>query len=195
MTGFDTQKHIDAMLQTSLALEEQARRYTKDCDRVSDAITRGDKSGVALLWGRDGKMEIVDLNGGSKHVCVKETDGNGVTVEHNFPTWTNEQRSEKQPDGTRKIVEEAGASYEAMGGENFQKAVAQSHERENATKGRFDPVSHEGPARSLAKAQTTGDAAKQKAMAADTKRFNEQQYARNERIFAAMKERSAQIHR
>ena len=65
------------------------------------------KSGVALLWGQDGKMEIVDLNNGSAHVRVMETGDNGVTIEHDFPTWNKPEREEQRRDETDKIVEEA----------------------------------------------------------------------------------------
>ncbi|MEK4034118.1 hypothetical protein WOC76_13370 [Methylocystis sp. IM3] len=183
----NTLKHIEALQAASLELESQLRasgQYSRDCNRVNDAITRGDKRGIALLWGREGKMEIVDLNGGSKHCAVKETDGNGVTVEHDFPTWTNEQRREE----STRIMEEGAESYKQMGGTEWEKAAAHSYEPGNRTAGRFEP-------QSLAK-NPTGDAARlAKENAAKEKAYRADAIARNERIFAAMKERSAQIHR
>lgn len=135
------------MQQTALALENEARangRYSKDCNRVNDAIVRGQKSGVALLWDAAGKLEVVDLNGGSKLCDVTETGANGVTVEHNFATWNNPGRSKQHRDETKRIVEEGEESYEQLHHENFKKAAARSHERENETSGKFEPQSHEG---------------------------------------------------
>ncbi|WP_363347433.1 hypothetical protein [Methylocystis echinoides] len=189
----DTLKHVRAMQETSMALESQLRdagAYTRDCARVYDAIARGHKSGIALLWGADGKMEIVDLNGGSKHVSVTD-EGEHVTIETNFEGWHNPGREEKRRDDTSKITTEAGeAPYRQVAGEEFAKGSARSHERENATKGRFEPQTHAAD-----KALAVRLAEKRKQMTADAKRFTAEQYARNERIAAAMKERSAQIHR
>jgi hypothetical protein len=111
--SLDTKRHLEAMIETSLALEDQLRKagaYSKDCNRVHDAIARGQKSGVALLWDAAGRMEIVDLNGGREHVSVRETDENGLVVEHDFSTIKIEgPRSEQHRDTTRKMVEETSA--------------------------------------------------------------------------------------
>ena len=97
-------------------------------------------------------MEIVDLNGGRKHVAVRETGDNSVTIEHDFPTWEKPKREEQRRDETRKIVEEGEEAYETMGGETFQKAAARSHAPGAKTAGKFEPVHSEGPKRSTADA-------------------------------------------
>jgi hypothetical protein len=108
-----TLKHIEALQSAALDLESQLRSagaYSRDCAKVHDAITRGEKSGVALLWGADGKLEIVDLNGGSAFLNIRETDHNGVTVETDFSTFNIKgSRSEQHRDNTRRMVEETHA--------------------------------------------------------------------------------------
>jgi hypothetical protein len=184
-------KHIEALQQASLELESQLRangRYSKDCNRLNDALTRGQKSGVALLWGADGKLEVVSLNNGADHVSVTD-EGEHVTVTH--AEHPNPGPEEKRKNETNKIVEEGASAYEQMGGKNWEQAKANSHVRENETKGRFEPQSHAKDAARLnaeLKAKQTANAAKEKAYRADA-------IARNERIFADMKQRSAEIHK
>lgn len=190
----DTKRHIEALQAASLELESQLRAnrglsrsrdcFTRDCDAVSDAVRRGMKSGFAFLIGEDGEPEVIPL--GEKAGKVEVTKGSkpdnwGVTYNQAGP------RSEKQRDETSKIVEEGNESYKAMNGEEFSKAAARSHAPGQKTAGKFNPV------------QTAKDAArlaeKRKEMTADAKRFSAEQLARNERIAAAMKQRSAEIHR
>jgi hypothetical protein len=175
----DTKCHIDSMIQTSLALEAEARaagRYSKDCNRLNDALTRGQKSGVALLWGADGKLEVVSLNNGADHVHVTD-EGEHVTVTH------AEHHNSGPEEKRREETEEAPAPYEQASGKNWESAKANSHERENATKGRFEPQSH------------AADAARIRQMTADAKRFNDESYARNARIAAMQKAHSKAIHK
>lgn len=182
----DTKRHIDSMIQTSLALEAEARaagRYSKDCNRLNDALTRGQKRGVALLWGADGKLEVVSLNNGADHVHVSD-EGEHVTVTHaeHYNPGPEEKRKEE--------TEEASAPYQQMGGEEFNKAASRSHEVGNKTAGKFAPVNTADAARIARELK-----AKQERNTADAKAFARSQMERNERIAAAMKERSAQIHR
>jgi hypothetical protein len=187
----DTLKHVRAMQETALALEAEARangRYSKDCSRVNDAITRGHKSGVALLWDAAGRLEVVDLNGGAKHVQVTD-EGEHVSIEHNFEGLHNPGREEKRRDETSKIVEEASAPYEQASGENFKRSVARSHERSKETEGRFEPVNMAGD-----KARVSAELkAKQARNAADAKAFTRSQFERNERIAAQMRAASDKI--
>jgi hypothetical protein len=193
----DTLKHIRAMQETALALEAEARAngrysrsrdcFTRDCDRVSDALRRGMKSGFAFLIGEDGEPEIIPLGEKAGKVEVtkgKAPDNWGVTYNQAGP------RSEKQRDETSKIVEEGGASYSQMGGEEFAKAASRSHAPGEKTKGRFEPTNTADAARIARELK-----AKQERNTADAKRFNAEQLARNERIAAAMKQRSAEIHK
>lgn len=193
----DTAKHIDALRSASLEMEDYLRRnggYSRDCARVNNAIQRGRKTGIAILFDERGEMEVVDLNGGSKHIHVTK-EGEHVTVETNFEGRHNPGPSKEHTDNPQRNAIELSSAYEQMGGENWEKAKAQSHERENVTKGHFPSQVHEG-ARTLAKKQPTGDAARlAKENAAKEKAYRADAIARNERIAAAMKERSTQIHR
>jgi hypothetical protein len=105
-------------------------------------------------------------------------------------TYNQAGPDEKHQRETQRIVEEGASSYEQMGGEEFAKAAARSHEPGKKTEGKFPPVNTADAARLNAelKAKQTANAAKEKAYRADA-------VARNERIFAAMKERSNAIHR
>jgi hypothetical protein len=186
----NTLAHIQNLQAAAIDLESQLRNagaYSRDCARVNDAITRGQKSGVALLWGADGKMEVVDLNGGSKHVNVRETDANGVVVEHDFSTWNVAGPDEAHSERTRGMTEQAEMSpYSQVSGETFKTAVAQSHERANAAGNNFPAQNIEG--RKVSTADTARLAEKRKAMTADARRFTEEQFARNERFAAMQKE-------
>jgi hypothetical protein len=199
MEGYEamtnTLKHIEALQAASLELESQLRAngrsrdcLTRDCDHVSDAVCRGMKSGFAMLFDESGEPEIIPLGANAGKVEVtkgKHPDNWGVTYNQAAP------RSEKHRDETSKIVEEGSESYKAMNGENFKAAAARSHERENETKGRFEPTNHAKDAARLSAELK----AKQAKNAADAKAFTDEQFSRNERIAAAMKERSNAIHR
>jgi hypothetical protein len=173
--SLDTRKHIDSMIQTSLALEAEARangRYSKDCSRVNDAIARGQKSGVALLWDAAGRLEIVDLNGGSERVHVTD-EGEHVSIEHNFEGQSKQRKEET----SRVVAEAAEEPYTQMNGEEWEKAKAKSHEPGAKVAGKVAPVN-------------TTDAAlvaKRKAMTADAKRFTAASIKRNEEIAARQK--------
>jgi hypothetical protein len=183
----NTLAHIEAMQKTALALEAEARangRYSRDCNRLNDALTRGQKRGVALLWGADGKLEVVDLNGGADHVHVSD-EGEHVTVAH--AEHHNPGPEEKRKNETNKIVEEASAPYKQMGGEEFASAASRSHQRGNETEGKFPPQSHHKA--------PTADAARLRQMTADAKAFTASQFERNRRIAEAQKARSREIHR
>lgn len=175
---------IDALQHAALSVEHGLRRggyYNRDCNSFDALVRRGQKSGVALLWDADGRLEVVDLNGGSKHCAVKETDENGVTIEHDFPIWENSTRTEKHRDDTRKIVEEAGQAYEQMHAQNFKSATTRSHERENETKGRFNPQSHSTDAARMAaelKRREDRNSAKERFYRADAIKRNEEIAAR-----------------
>jgi hypothetical protein len=171
------------------ALAQRFRNgFTADCETIDAVARRSKRSGVALLFDEAGNLdEVVSLNGGGEHVEVS-SEGNRVHVAHSFPEWKNEPpRSEKQREDTKRVLEQTEkSSYEQVGGEVFQKAAARFHEREIETKGRFNPVNTIGDA--ARRAKQTADAAKEKAIRAAG-------IQRSERIFAAMKERSAQIHK
>ncbi len=127
----DTLKHIHAMQETAMALEKEARangRYSRDCGRVNDAIVRGAKSGVALLWDSAGRLEVVSLNNGADHVSVTD-EGEHVTIETNFEGWNNPGREEKHRDETNKMVEESQSAYRPMNEEEFKSAASKSHEK------------------------------------------------------------------
>jgi hypothetical protein len=126
-----TLKHIEALQSAALDLESQLRAsgaYSRDCARVKDAIMRGQKSGVALLWDSDGKLEVVDLNGGSAFVHVRETDQNGVVVVHDSATFNIEgSRSAQHRDNTRRMAEETSAKP-------YAPATAEKHAAADAAK-------------------------------------------------------------
>jgi hypothetical protein len=186
----NTLKHIEALQAASLELESQLRAngrsprdcFTRDCDAVSDAVRRGMKSGFAFLIGEDGEPEVIPLGEKAGKVEVtkgKNPDNWGVTYNQAGP------RSEKQRDETSKIVEEGNESYKAMNGEEFSRAASRSHEVGNKTAGKFPPVN-------------TADAARRAKQAENSRKerdYRADAVARNERIFAAMKERSAEIHK
>jgi hypothetical protein len=184
----DTKRHIEAMQETAMALEAEARavgQYSRDCAHVNDALTRGGKSGVALLWDAAGNLEVVSLNNGADHVQVTD-EGEHVTIETNFEGWNTAPKETKEPHHI-----EGTLAYTQVNQESFKSMAAESHKRANETKGRFEPVNMAGDKARLAAELK----AKQDRNTADAKRFNQEQYARNERIAAAMKERSAQIHK
>jgi hypothetical protein len=105
-------------------------------------------------------------------------------------TYNQAGPDEKHQRETQRIVEEGASSYEQMGGGEFAKAAARSHEPGNKTEGKFPPVNTADAARLNAELK-----AKQDRNTADAKRFAAEQFARNERIAAMQKERSAAIHR
>jgi hypothetical protein len=192
----DTLKHVRAMQETALALEAEARAngrsrdcLTRDCDAVSDAVRRAMKSGFAMLFDESGEPEIIPLGANAGKVEVtkgKHPDNWGVTYSQAGP------RSEKHRDETSKMVTEASeAPYRQTSGKNWEQAQTNSHTRENETKGRFEPQSHTKDAARL----NAELKAKQAKNAADAKAFAAEQFSRNERIAAAMKERSNAIHR
>jgi hypothetical protein len=194
-TMSNTRKHIEALQAASLELESQLRTngrsrdcLTRDCDHVSDAVRRGMKSGFAMLFDESGEPEIIPLGANAGKVEVtkgKHLDNWGVTYNQAGP-------DEKHRDEASKMVTEASeAPYRQTSGKNWEQAQTNSHTRENATKGRFQPANHAKDAARL----NAELKAKQAKNAADARAFTAEQFSRNERIAAAMKERSAQIHR
>jgi hypothetical protein len=169
-----TLKHIEALQSAALDLESQLRSagaFSRDCAKVHDAIARGTKSGVALLWGADGKLEIVDLNGGSAFLNIRETDHNGVTVETDFSTMnTAGPRKEQHRDTTRRMSEEASAKT-------------------------YAPATAEKPAAADAAKLAAERKATQDRNTAIAKREYQAGIERTTLIAARMKEASAKIHK
>jgi hypothetical protein len=198
-TMTNTLKHIEALQAASLELESQLRAngrsrdcITRDCDHVSDAVRRGMKSGFAMLFDESGEPEIIPLGANAGKVEVAKGKEPGHFKVSYGEAWHNPGREEKRRDETDRIATEASeAPYRQTSGKNWEQAQANSHTRERETKGRFEPTSHAKDAARL----NAELKAKQAKNAADARAFAAEQFSRNERIAAAMKERSAQIHR
>jgi hypothetical protein len=193
----NTLAHIQALQAASLDLEAQLRanNFTTDCAKVNDAVRRGQKHGFALLFDEDGNAEAIPLGEKAGAIEVakgKEAGHYAVTYgESQIETWkSSAPRSKKQRKDTQHMIEETReGAYGQINGENWEKAKSRSHEPGNRTAGHFNPQVHSGPK------PATADGARLRQMSADAKRFSEQQYSRNARIVAAMKSRSAEIHK
>ncbi len=138
-------------------------RSIADSAKVRDAVKKG-KRGVALLFDEQGEMSVVQLG-----------EGPDITV--------RKASKEEAELGWLK-------SYEQNSGENFERSVAESHEHSNRMGNKFPPQVKLG-AGDAAAADAARIAAERKAkqakMTADAKRFNQESFARNERIAAAGK--------
>jgi hypothetical protein len=190
--------HVNALQQAALSVEDGLRRggyYSRDCNSraLDTAIGRGKKHGFAMLFDANGEPEIIPLgdNAGSVEVTRgKNPDNWGVVYNQAGP------EEGRRKETSRVVAEASEEPYAQASGENFKKAASRSHERSKETEGRFPPQVRSGPKPATADAARISAElkAKQARNAADARAFTRSQFERNEKIFAAMKERSNAIH-
>jgi hypothetical protein len=165
--------HIEAMQRTAMALEQQGRKlgyYSADCD-VLDAAIKAGRSGVAIIFNEDGEPEVFALGGGH----AKVSKGNSPD------DWT--------------------CSYNQAAGNEYELAVSRSHEH-SKKHGEPNPMNlADGGTKDGARMSpmhVPSDPAARRAQQqriADAKATYDAERARNEAIFARMKEQSARIHK
>lgn len=180
--------HIDSLINASLSIEEGLRNggfYSRDCaanDALDAVARRSGKRGFAVLFDEHDprECEVVPLGEGTR-AHLRKQDGD----EGNSPDDWEE-------------------SYEHVGEHAFEKRANKSHERDRATEGtgKFHPVQIQGDPEGQRKSRIEHaagdkrpamDAARQRRLTADARRFSSEQLARNERFAQQTKAASAKI--